>query len=126
MASVVKFYHRDFSAKPVPIDWTEGRFDGSEVFSIVIPTWNNLEFLKLCHFKGVGRSRVYHFVSKSLGRIEPNPGRKQFLAKWRLAPSTFYRFFLKKGHPFEGPLKEPVIEGKLRRRLLQDAVARFF
>jgi hypothetical protein len=72
------------SRKPVPIDWTEGRFDGSEVFPFVIPAWNNLEFLKRCHFKGVGRSRVYHFVSKSLARIEPYPGRKQLLAKWRL------------------------------------------
>jgi hypothetical protein len=77
------------------------------------------------YFKGVGRSRVYHFVSKSLGRISPNPGRRQFLAKWGLAPSTFYRFFLRKGRPFAGPLEPPALEGKLRRRLFKDAIARF-
>jgi GT2 family glycosyltransferase len=77
------------------------------------------------YFKGVGRSRVYHFVSKSLGRVSPNPGHKQFLVKWGITPATFYRFFIKKGQLFEGPLKEPVIEGKFRLRLLKDALERF-
>ena len=78
------------------------------------------------HFKGVARSRVYHFVSKSVGRIVPNDGRAQFLRKWGMAPSTFYRFFLRKGEPWTGPLEVPALDGALRRRLRSDAVARFF
>jgi glycosyltransferase involved in cell wall biosynthesis len=78
------------------------------------------------YFKGVARSRVYHFVSKSVGRIVPNDGRAQFLAKWGMAPSTFYRFFLPKGDPWAGPLAVPEITGSLRRRLLADSVSRFF
>ena len=74
-------------------------------------------------FKGVARSRVYHFVSKSVGRIEPNDGRRQFLRKWGMAPSTFYRFFLHKGGPFSGPLPDPPLEGALRRRLLKDRLS---
>ena len=77
------------------------------------------------YFKGVGRSRVYHFVSKSLGRISSNPGRRQFLAKWRMTPKTFYRFFIKKGQPFEGILQNPAIKGKLRFRLFKDALKRW-
>ena len=78
------------------------------------------------HFKGVARSRVYHFVSKSVGRIVPNDGRAQFLHKWGMAPSTFYRFFLRKGEPWNGPLEAPAMDAALRRRLRADAVARFF
>lgn len=77
-------------------------------------------------FKGVARSRVYHFVSKSVGRIVPNDGRAQFLAKWGMAPSTFYRFFLRKGEPWTGPLETPPLSGALRRRLRADAIAKFF
>lgn len=78
------------------------------------------------YFKGVGESRVYHFVSKSLGRITPNPGRKQFLKKWGLAPSTFYRYFIHKGQPFQGPLPDPTLTPSLKRRLSKDALKIFF
>ena len=78
------------------------------------------------YFKGVARSRVYHFVSKSVGRIGPNRGRAQFLEKWGMAPSTFYRFFLRKGEPWEGALRTPDLSGALRRRLRADAISRFF
>jgi glycosyltransferase involved in cell wall biosynthesis len=74
-------------------------------------------------FKGVARSRVYHFVSKSVGRVTPNDGRRQFLRKWGMAPSTFYRFFLHKGDPFTGALPDPPMAGALRRKLLNDRLA---
>ena len=74
-------------------------------------------------FKGVARSRVYHFVSKSVGRIVPNDGRRQFLRKWGMAPSTFYRFFLHKGDPFTGALPDPPMAGALRRKLLKDKLS---
>ena len=77
-------------------------------------------------FKGVARSRVYHFVSKSVGRITPNDGRRQFLRKWGMAPSTFYRFFLKKGEPFAGILPDPPLTGALRKKLFKDKLSGLF
>lgn len=77
-------------------------------------------------FKGVGRSRVYHFVSKTVGRIEPNDGRRQFLAKWGMASSTFYRFFLDKGGPYAGLRSAPEKKGAFRWRLWKDALTRTF
>ena len=74
-------------------------------------------------FKGVSRSRVYHFVSKSVGRVRRNDGRRQFLRKWGMSPKTFYRFFLRKGADFTGPLVEPQPDLALRLRLLRDGLS---
>ncbi len=40
-------------------------------------------------FKGVGRSRVYHFMGKSTGRVVRNDGRGQFMRKWGVSASRF-------------------------------------
>lgn len=66
------------------------------------------------YFKGVGKSMVYHFQTKSTSRIKKNDSRKQFLLKWGGNSSYFNRYYLKKGQPFEGPLKTPsaTIQGK--------------
>lgn len=58
-------------------------------------------------FKGVGKSKVYHFQTKSTHRIKKNDGRKQFLFKWGINQSTFNKYFLKRGTKFTGPLMEP-------------------
>ena len=78
------------------------------------------------YFKGVSRARVYHFVSKSVGRIVKNDGRRQFLRKWGMAPSTFYRFYIRKGEPFSGTLAEPAMTPALRLRLLRDRMLALF
>jgi len=54
------------------------------------------------NFKGVNKSRVYHFGSKSTNRIKLNEGGKQFLFKWGITSSTFIRFYLRRGAPFNG------------------------
>jgi glycosyltransferase involved in cell wall biosynthesis len=54
------------------------------------------------HFKGINKSRVYHFGSKSTRRITMNKGSKQFLNKWGITSASFTRFFLKRGQNFEG------------------------
>ncbi len=77
-------------------------------------------------FRGVGRSRVYHFTSKTVGRIEPNQGRRQFLAKWGMVPSTFYRFCLDKGGEYSGERPTPEAVGAFGRRLLRDRLLRWF
>jgi len=58
-------------------------------------------------FKGVGKSRVYHFQSKSTLRIKKNNGRKQFLMKWGINQSTFNKYYLKRGATYTGPSMEP-------------------
>ena len=59
------------------------------------------------NFIGVAESRVYHFQTKSTGRIIKNNGRQQFLMKWGIAQSAFHRLFTKRGTEFSGPLTEP-------------------
>ena len=58
-------------------------------------------------FKGIGRSRVYHFQSKSTLRIKKNNGRKQFLMKWGINQSTFNKQYTRRGQPYTGPQQEP-------------------
>ena len=52
------------------------------------------------HFKGLSDSRVYHFGSKSVGRVKRNNGRKQFIKKWKMTPSTFCKYYLRRGQGF--------------------------
>jgi len=58
-------------------------------------------------FRGVGKSRVYHFQSKSTLRIKKNNGRKQFLMKWGINQSTFNKHFTRRGTAYKGQLAEP-------------------
>lgn len=59
-------------------------------------------------FKGVSKSRAYHFQCKSTGRnLNLNDGRKQFLKKWKLPSSRFIKSYMKLGKEFEGPLESP-------------------
>lgn len=58
-------------------------------------------------YKGVGKSRVYHFQSKSTLRVKKNNGRKQFLMKWGINQSAFNKYYIQRGTPYSGPLKEP-------------------
>jgi len=53
------------------------------------------------HFKGLAKSRVYHFQQKSTGRIIKNDGPKQFFLKWGISQSFFNKFYIKKGQPYE-------------------------
>jgi len=53
------------------------------------------------HFQGVGGSLVYHFMSRSTGRVRKNDGRRQFAAKWGIPSSYFYRTVLRLGRPWE-------------------------
>jgi GT2 family glycosyltransferase len=58
-------------------------------------------------FCGVGQSKVYHFQSQSLKKIELNDGRRQFLKKWGISANYFYQKYLKMGTEFKGPLGKP-------------------
>jgi len=60
------------------------------------------------YFKGIGESKVYHFMSKSTGKVDRNDGRKTFIRKWKITPGYFYRNMLKMGHVWKGELKNPL------------------
>lgn len=67
--------------------------------------WN----IGIRYFKGVGKSRTYHFGSKSVKRIVKNPGYYKFISKWGITCSTLTKHYLRRGEVFDGPLKDPVI-----------------
>lgn len=58
-------------------------------------------------YKGCGSSLVYHFISKSTGKVVKNNGRKQFLKKWGIKQSTFDKYYIHRGEKYNGPLAEP-------------------
>lgn len=64
--------------------------------------WN----IRVRDFQGVSKSRVYHFQSKSLGRVKLNDGNKQFKKKWGIPASFFYKEYLKIGTAYSGSLPE--------------------
>ena len=74
------------------------------------------------HFRGIGRSRVYHFTSKSIERIQMNPGRKQFLRKWGITSSTLEKHLLRLGNPFTGDLPDEPSDPAYRRALLKNKI----
>ena len=68
-------------------------------------------------FKGLGKSKVYHFQSRSTGRVKKNNGRLQFMKKWGLPSSIFYARYLRMGDLYKGILPEPTegVSLKLQR-----------
>jgi GT2 family glycosyltransferase len=60
-------------------------------------------------FKGIEKSRVYHFQCKSTGRIVKNDGRKQFRELYGISQNMFNTYYLKKGEPFKGLLEAPSV-----------------
>ncbi len=58
-------------------------------------------------FIGVGKSKVYHFQSKSTLKVKKNNGRKQFLKKWGVSSSFFTSTYLKRGKKYNSKLSEP-------------------
>jgi GT2 family glycosyltransferase len=59
------------------------------------------------YFKGIGESRVYHFMSKSTEKIVKNDGRKTFIQKWKITPGYFYKYMLRMGKKWDGELATP-------------------
>lgn len=92
-----------------------------------------LWFCGVRYMKGLGSSRIYHFETKSTGRVRRNNGRLQFLLKWGMTSATFRRYYTHKGE-----LWHPDIENdidfrkvklhKLRGRLkaIKDLITRNF
>jgi len=58
-------------------------------------------------FKGLGKSRVYHFSSVSLRKKAWNNGAKIFLLKWGITIKFFKKYYLRSDTKFDGELKDP-------------------
>lgn len=58
-------------------------------------------------FKGVAKSKVYHFGSVSVKKVNKNNGYYQFISKWGMTQGTFSKYYLKRGKPYEGSLEDP-------------------
>lgn len=61
------------------------------------------------NFKGVSRSRVYHFLeysTRQIGNKKVKRGNKTFLNKWGISANMFYTFYLHMGSPYNGSLPE--------------------
>ena len=72
------------------------------------------------YMKGLSASRVYHFETKSTGRVRKNNGQMQFLMKWGLTSSTFRRLYTHRGCEFQPQLmNQPVNEGLLWRQVMR-------
>jgi GT2 family glycosyltransferase len=65
-------------------------------------------------FRGVGAARVYHFQARSTGRVKRNNGRLQFMKKWGIPASAFYRDYLRMGQPYTNSLPEVQDTSRLR------------
>jgi glycosyltransferase involved in cell wall biosynthesis len=53
-------------------------------------------------FKGVGKSKAYHFQSKSTGKVKRNKGNEMFLLKWGISANAFYTHYLLMGKHYNG------------------------
>jgi glycosyltransferase involved in cell wall biosynthesis len=58
-------------------------------------------------FKGLGKSRVYHFSSVSLRKKAWNNGARTFLLKWGISIKFFKKHYLQTDTKYKGPLNEP-------------------
>ena len=65
-------------------------------------------------FKGISKSRVYHFGFASTKRIKKNKGYYQFIAKWGITSSTFTKLYLKRGAVYTAPLEDPEIPSHIK------------
>ena len=70
-------------------------------------------------FKGVDKSRVYHFEARSTHRIVKNDGSTQFLRKWGITSASFMRDVLHRGEPWraDAPMDEKLKKDLLRSKL---------
>ena len=81
--------------------------------------------MKLWHvgvrnFKGVGKSRVYHFMSVSTKKLtkKRKGGSKVFLNKWGVSSNLFTNFYLRRGETWAGTTPEVEKNLKYKTKLL--------
>jgi glycosyltransferase involved in cell wall biosynthesis len=81
------------------------------------------------NFKGVAGSRVYHFLehsTKRLGNKKVKAGNRLFLNKWGITANMFYKFYLRMGTPYHGPLPEVTENNAFKLKRLTSKIKRLF
>ncbi|MFK7948404.1 MAG: glycosyltransferase family 2 protein [Saprospiraceae bacterium] len=68
------------------------------------------------YFKGISASRVYHFGSKSTGKVRHNKGKKTFLLKWQMSSNEFTKKTLKRGKKID---TQPIINKEIKTTIIQ-------
>lgn len=68
------------------------------------------------YFKGIGTSRVYHFGSKSTGKVKHNKGKKTFLLKWQMSSNEFTKKVLKRGQIYDN---QTIRHYKIKKTFIQ-------
>jgi glycosyltransferase involved in cell wall biosynthesis len=82
-------------------------------------------------FHGVGRSLVYHFGEKTTSLVRGTASsnvrraRIQFLQKWGVLPSTFTKYYLRAGEPFQGVTPESNLPDNRLERLRLAAISSY-
>ena len=75
------------------------------------------------YMKGLSASRVYHFESKSTGKVKKNLGHVQFLMKWGITSSTFRCLYTYRGRDFNASLIDnPTTGGTLRKHIVRGKI----
>ena len=75
------------------------------------------------YMKGLSASRVYHFESKSTGKVKKNLGHVQFLMKWGITSSTFRRLYTYRGRDFDTALIDnPITGSSLRKHIIRGKI----
>lgn len=80
-------------------------------------------------FKGVARSRVYHFLehsTKRLGSRKVTKGNHIFLNKWGITANMFYTFYLKMGSIYQGPLPEVTETFAFKKKKFTSRIKKIF
>lgn len=78
------------------------------------------------YLKGLANCRVYHFETKSTGRVKANNGSLQFLMKWGITNSTLRKNISRIGEPFSKEDVGMVHHDGFRRDLLRSRIKAFF
>ena len=78
------------------------------------------------YFKGVDKSRAYHFGSKSTRRVKMNKGSKQFLNKWGITSASFSKFYLKRGQSYQGVINVDYSNPGLKKAVTKSVFKRIW
>ncbi len=79
------------------------------------------------NFKGLGKSRVYHFMSKSTGKLSfKKNGSYLFLQKWGISANVFTKHYLRRGQMWAGALNTPEQTFTFKMRLCLSKIKRKF
>jgi len=81
------------------IEFTPGMYSDPD---FMIKLWH----YGIRYYKGISKSRAYHFGSKTTARVKRNDGRSMFILKWGMSSNTFFSNYLKIGTSFLGDLPE--------------------